>query len=232
MMRDLGIREVLRSLPPIPWHKISWLWVMAAVSLAGIIHVVAVLVLPYVAERDGWARLSTVSPVNQMTVLNPSGNGKIPLPFMAPDVVYATCRFDLSEKNVAVKMNFLDPTWMLAVYTRYGENFYVMFGADAKVKDARLLLVPQERLAQETVSDQNEEGDDQVLVISPTLTGVVMIQAPVRGDVFMPATGEALKSAVCEPQKPTDARVLAKAPEPPPPPENKRKPRRRGRSGD
>ncbi len=226
MLRNFDIHRVLRSLPPIPWQRISWIWVTASVSLAGIIHVVTVLILPYMAERDGWARLSAVTPLNQMAVLDTAGKAKFPVPFMAPDVVYAACRFDLTEKNVAVNVSILDPTWMLAVYTRHGENFYVMFGADAKTRDTRMLLVPQERLARETVSDKTEEGDDQILVISPALTGVVMLHAPVRGDVFMTATGEALKSAVCEPQKPTDARVLARAPEPLPPPKAERKPRK------
>jgi uncharacterized membrane protein len=230
MTRDFDTQHLRRLLASLPWHRINCLWVIAAISLAGIIHIVTVLVLPYVAERDAWTRLSAITPLNQMAVLNASRSTKLPLPFLAPDAVYAACRFDLTEKNVALRLNILDPAWMVAVYTPQGENFYAMFGSDAKSKSVRLLLLPHDRLARETVSDKTEDGDDQVLVISPSTAGILLIQAPVRGDVFMPATAEALKAAACEPQKPTDARVLAQAREAPPPPKKEEpRPQRRRR---
>ncbi len=211
--------------------KLPWLWIVAAVSLSGVIHIAAVLSLPYVAERDAWARLSAISSPNQFYVL-PSDAENAPLPLMAPDVASAFCRFDLTEKNVLLRPYLPDATWTLAIFTRYGENFYVITGAEARRKDLRLLLVPRERLARETVSEKTEEDEEQIIVITPSETGVALMHAPIRSGDFMTSTAAALNLTTCEPQKPTDAQLLASgAPEvvaPPPVAPPARRKNRRG----
>lgn len=213
--------------------KLPWLWLVAALSLGGVIHILAVLSVPYLAERDAWSRLSAISSPNQIYVL-PIGESPAPLPFTAPDIGYAFCRFDLSQKNVLLRPNLPDTTSMLAIYTRYGENFYFLTGAESKGKDLRLLLVPRERLARETVTEKTEEGDDQIIVITPSLTGIVLIYVPIRGKEFSAAATNALQAATCEPQKETEAQLLAGIGEESrpaePPPAEKKKPRRGVRS--
>ncbi|MDZ4789685.1 MAG: hypothetical protein SGJ17_00500 [Hyphomicrobiales bacterium] len=188
--------------------KLPWLWIIAAFSLSGVIHIATVLSLPYVAERDAWARLSAISSINQFYTL-PSDADNAPLPLMAPDVASAFCRFDLSQKNVLLRPYLADATWTLAIYTRYGENFYVITGAEARRKDLRLLLVPRERLARETVTEKTEEGEDQIIVITPSDTGIALMHAPVRSGDFLNSTATALNQTTCEPQKETDAQLLA-----------------------
>ncbi len=211
--------------------KLPWMWIIAAVSLSGVIHIAAVLSLPYVAERDAWARLSAISSTNQFYVL-PSDAENAPLPLMAPDVASAFCRFDLTEKNVLLRPYLPDATWTLAIYTRYGENFYVITGAEARRKDLRLLLVPRERLARETVSEKNDEDEEQIIVITPSETGVALMHAPIRSGDFLTSTAAALNLTTCEPQKQTDAQLLASgAPEKvvqPPIEQSPQKKRRRG----
>lgn len=197
----LKFRQFLASLP--------WLWIAASLCFGGIIHIIAILSLPYVAERDAWARLSAISSVNQMYVLPPVTEGTAPLPMMSPDVSYAFCRFDLSQGNVLMQPDLPAATWMLAIYTRYGENFYFLTGAEAKRKELRLLLVPRERLARETVSEKTEEGEEQIIVITPSLTGIILVHAPVRSKAFIAETIDALQDITCEPQKETDAQLLA-----------------------
>jgi uncharacterized membrane protein len=208
--------------------KVPWMALLAVASLSGVIHIGVVLSLPYVAERDAWTRVAAISSANQFYVL-PAG-GEAPLPMMAPDVNYAFCRFDLTQKNVLLRPSLPDATWMLAIYTRHGENFYVISGAEAKGRDLRLLLVPRDRIARETVSEKTEEGDDQIIVITPSLTGIALVHAPVRGRDFLAPTAEALQRTTCEPQKETDAQLLAsggaeKAPPPveQAPPQKRRK---------
>ncbi len=189
--------------------KTPWLWVAGSVCFGGIIHILAVFAIPVVAERDAWARLSAISTVNQIYVLPPVTEGTAPLPMMAPDVSYAFCRFDLTKQNVLLRPVLADATWMVAIYTRYGENFYFLTGAEARRKDLRLLLVPRERLARETVTEKTEEGEEQIIVITPSLTGIVLVHAPVRGKAFAQRILEAMQDISCEPQKETDAQLLA-----------------------
>jgi uncharacterized membrane protein len=176
-----------------------WPWLLASVFCAGIIHILTVFGVPYVATRDAWARLSQISDINRMNVL-PVAASETPLPFMAPDIAYAFCRFDLNQNNVLIETGLGDSTWSIAVSTRYGENFYFITGAEAKRRSLRLLLVPRSRLAEEASTELTEEGEEQIIVIVPGMEGLVMLRAPIRGPSFAADTVAALQNAKCQRQ--------------------------------
>jgi uncharacterized membrane protein len=47
---------------------IRWLlWLLAGALLGGIVHLVAVLILPRTATQDAYSRLTPVAPVNAVT---------------------------------------------------------------------------------------------------------------------------------------------------------------------
>ena len=185
-----------------------WPWMLAVIFCAGFIHVLAVFGIPYVASRDAWARLSTISAENQLYLL-PIASPDTPLPYMAPDVAYAFCRFDLTTRNVMLQTEIGDASWTIAVSGRHGENFYFISGAEAKRRELRLLLVPRARLSEEASTERSEEGDEQIIVITPEMNGIVVIRAPVRGPSFANDTINALQSAQCQPVIEPDPNVVA-----------------------
>ena len=195
-----------------------WPWLIASLFAAGVIHILAVFGVPFLASRDAWARLSQISSENRIHVLSVAAS-EMPLPFMAPDIAHAFCRYDLSKNNVLVKTALGDGTWSIAVSGRYGENFYFISGAEAKRRELRLLLVPRSRLAQEVSTERSEEGDEQIIVITPAMQGLVVLRAPIRGPSFAADTVKALQGAECRPVAETVAEPEAAAsPEPAPPP--------------
>ena len=49
---------------------IRWLlWLLAGALLGGVVHLVAVLILPRTATQDAYSRLAPVSPVNAVTAV-------------------------------------------------------------------------------------------------------------------------------------------------------------------
>lgn len=192
-----------------------WPWAAGAVFAAGVIHILAILGMPYLARQDAWARLSRISGENQMYVLPPAeaGDPEPPLPLMSPDLGYAFCRFNLKQSNVAVRVEVSEPAWNVSVYTRYGENFYLITGADARRKELRLLITPRDRLAEEASTEETEEGEEQIIVISPSQEGVVMVRAPIRGASYRDRTFAALRKAACDPAPTPEAELLAEAKE-------------------
>jgi uncharacterized membrane protein len=185
-----------------------WPWLLASVFCAGVIHVLAVFGIPYLATRDAWSRLSALSASNQLYLL-PIAAADTPLPFMAPDVAYAFCRFDLTAKNVSLQTELGDASWSIAVSGRHGENFYFISGAEAKRRELRLLLVPRVRLSEEASTERSEEGDEQIIVITPAMTGIAVIRAPVRGPSFAEDTIRLMQSAQCQPVVEQDPNVIA-----------------------
>ncbi len=175
-----------------------WPWLVASLFCAGVIHVLAVFGVPYVASRDAWARLSKMTELNRIYVM-PVAASEAPLPFMAPDIAYAFCRYDLTKNNVLVKTKLGDATWSIGVSTRHAENFYFISGAEAKRRELRLLIVPRARLSEEASTERSEEGEEQIIVIAPDMTGIVVVRAPIRGPSFAADTVNALQSAECSP---------------------------------
>lgn len=206
-----------------------WPWMLAAVFCAGVIHVLTVFGVPYLASRDAWARLSAISKADNKLEVLPMASAEAPLPFMAPDIAYAFCRFDLTTNNVMLQTELGDASWSIAVSGRYGENFYFISGAEAKRRELRLLLVPRARLAEEASTERSEEGDEQIIVITPEMTGLVVIRAPVRGPSFVADTVKALQAAQCQPVIEPDPNLVAADTEPKTEPAPAARPRRPAR---
>jgi uncharacterized membrane protein len=210
-------------------------WVLGGLVAAGIIHILCVFSIPMLAERDAWARLSSVMTPN--VLMAGSGKNGPLLPFSPPDVVSAYCLFDLSANNVVVKSPLSEESWSLTLSARSGENFYLVTGADAKKPEVRLLILRQDRLPEEASTEKTEEGDDQNIIVSPSETGIVAIRAPLRGESFRASVIDELKKARCEVQKAIEpVAVVAEPPssaEPPRPAEqgrrHSRRPQRRWR---
>jgi uncharacterized membrane protein len=72
------------------------LWVVSGALLGGIVHLVAVLLLPQTATLDAYSRLAPITPVNTVTVVpQPSPQSEV-MPFMDPAFATAVCRYDLA----------------------------------------------------------------------------------------------------------------------------------------
>ena len=201
-------------------------WVIGGLVAGGIIHILCVLGIPALAERDAWSRLSAAMKPNTLVVSD--GKGGVALPFSPPDVISAYCLFDISQHNVIVRSPLSDASWSLAVSTQGGENFYLVTGADIKKSEARLILIRRDRLAEESATEKTEEGEDQNIVVSPSETGFIVIRAPLQGESFRAQALNDLKKARCEIQ-PSEP-VVASATEPPSPEVKTKAPEIQGRS--
>jgi uncharacterized membrane protein len=187
-------------------------WVLAGLVTAGIIHILCVFGVPWLAAQDAWTRLSASARPNALFIADRESGKE--LPFTPSDVIAAYCVYDLSNNNLVVSSPLLEPSWSLALSTRSGENFYVVTGADAKQPEAQLLIVRQDRLSEEASTGKTEEGQDQNIVVSPDNTGIVAIRAPLRGESFRARTVEELRRAKCEAQMSFEP-VTAAVSEPP-----------------
>ena len=88
----------MKARPTIPrWlSEVGWRTAIGAVLLGGIIHIGATLALPLVGSGHAFARLRDTLPMNRIVVLPPPAPGQQPLPYLAPDALYARCRYDVS----------------------------------------------------------------------------------------------------------------------------------------
>jgi uncharacterized membrane protein len=179
--------------------KVPIIYVLFAVVLAGLIHIVAVLTLPMLAPENAWARLVPLGPANSMIMLPPPSPGQQVMPMMAPDVRYAFCRFDLTNGPVRLRATIPDDLWLIAFYTQQGDNFYTVAGTDMQRGQIDLVIAQADQPVAEAGVDAPEESDEVVVVKSPVTEGIAMIRAPLAGVSRTARAEEALKATSCGP---------------------------------
>jgi uncharacterized membrane protein len=177
--------------------RVPLLYLLLCLVLAGLIHIAAVLTLPALAPKNAWARLFPLGPANTMILIPPPIPGQQSMPMLAPDVRYAFCRFDLTPGPVRVKAAVPNDLWLIALYTKEGDNFYTVAAADMKSAQIDLIIAKEDQPVAEAGVDAPEESDDVVVVKSPVNEGIAMIRAPLAGPSRASGIEEALKSTYC-----------------------------------
>lgn len=173
-----------------------WLWIIGVCIASIIFHILIVLSIPSLSSKTAWDRLDEVAPINQIYVAPRASHERQLLPYMAPDIRYALCRFDLTEGPVKVTAPIQSANWSIALYSRYGENFYAISGADLRRVRIQMVLVDGER-ATEAEADIAEAVEELVIVKSPHRQGVLVIRAPLSGQSYEALTDQAIRQASC-----------------------------------
>jgi uncharacterized membrane protein len=179
--------------------RIPGLYLVLGLVLAGLIHIVAVLMLPMLAPRNAQARLAALGPANSMIELPPAAPGRQAMPMMAPDVRYAFCRFDLTNGPVRLTATIADDLWLISLYTPQGENFYSVAGADMRRPQLDLIIVAADQTVEEAGVDAPESSDEVLVVNAPVNEGIALIRAPLAGPSRAARAEAALKSTSCAP---------------------------------
>jgi uncharacterized membrane protein len=179
--------------------RLPGLYIVLGLVLAGLIHIVAVLMLPSLAPRNAHARLAALGPANTMIELPAASPGRQVMPMMAPDVRYAVCRFDLANGPVRLRAAVPDELWLIALYTPEGENFYSVVGADMKRPQIDLIITAANQTVEEAGVDAPEWSDDVIVVNAPVNAGIALIRAPLVGPSRASFAERALRATSCGP---------------------------------
>lgn len=178
--------------------RVNWRLVAAAVLLGGVVHICATFVAALSATSQAYRLLAERLAPNGMTVLPLQAPGRQLLPFLPPDMLYAMCRYDLSSGSVAVRASVLDAGWALSLHTPDGRNIYVLPGLPRRRTDVSFTIVPS---GPDAPPPPRREGAADTQIASPTIEGVVILRAPLRGLVWVAETEAALHAASCTPMR-------------------------------
>lgn len=155
------------------------LTVLVGLVLGLIVHLAAVLVLPYLAEQDAYARLAAVATPNEMTPIDdPSALGAV-LPATDPAFISAICLYDLAAGPLKVRVPTTEDYTSVSFYTRYGLPFYAINDRSAGRSIIELDLMNTKQRAA-LPEDDDVTAADRLIVESPGDEGVVLIRALVR----------------------------------------------------
>jgi uncharacterized membrane protein len=169
-----------------------------AVVAAAILHILATLAAPQLSGVSPFARLTPIAPLHKFEVLGTVTPQAQPLPFLAPDMRYAVCRFDTSKGPVAVSANLPGRGWMLSLYTTQGDNFFTAVGQDAQATDLNILLTPTaDRFLGLTPEARGKASEVTNALTLTTGRGMAVLRAPDRGIAYRAQTEATMKRATC-----------------------------------
>jgi uncharacterized membrane protein len=181
--------------PPRWARGIGWRTFFAAILVGGIVHICATFAAPVFGSGNAFHKLRDSLPLNSMVVLPPSAPGRQILPFMPPDALYAMCRYELTGGAVSVTAAVADKGWVLSLHTPQGDNFYVMPRQLLRRSDVSFLIVPSGHSEHGRAPKVANPSDTQVA--SPTVEGLIVIRAPLKGVAWQAETEAALRRSSC-----------------------------------
>lgn len=179
---------------------IRWLlWLLSGALLGGIVHLVAILILPNTATQDAYSRIASVAPVNKVTpVQQPSPQNEV-MPFMDPAMVSAVCRYDLSGGPIKLSVPVSPAYTSVSFYTRRSVAYYAINDRAAGRRLIELLLMTSDQRA-DLPEDEDVTAADRLIVESPSNTGLILIKALAPEPGLMQAARAALERSTCQPE--------------------------------
>ncbi len=165
--------------------------------LAALVHLVTILAMPFLAQRDAYRRLAEGRPVNELVLLADTTPAGSPLPMMDPAFVHAVCRYDLAKQPLKVRVPATADYTSVSFYTARGVGFYALSDQAA----GRVIELDLMTLAQKAALPEDEEitAADRLVVASPSTTGIVMVRAFSRDRDMREVVRHQLEAATCAP---------------------------------
>jgi len=177
--------------------RLPGLYIVLALVLAGLIHIIAVLALPELAPKSGYGRLASLGPANTMIQVPSAAPGQQVIPMMGPDVRYAFCRFDLTGGPVRLNAKVANELLLIALYTPEGQNFYSVVAPDMKRPEIDLIIITGDQSVAEAGVDAPESFENVGVVNSPVTDGIALLRMPLTGPSRASNVEQALSAASC-----------------------------------
>ena len=177
---------------------IRWLlWLLAGTLLGGIVHLVAVLILPRTATQDAFSRITPVAPINTVTPLpQPKPQNEL-MPFMDPAFASAVCRYDLENGPIKLTVPISPAYTSVSFYTRRVVAYYAINDRSAGRRLIELQLMTAAQRA-DLSEDEDVTAADRLIVESPSNTGLIVMRALAPEPGLMSVAQAALGRATCK----------------------------------
>jgi uncharacterized membrane protein len=181
----------LASLPRIRFRAI-----LAGLLAAGIVHILLTFAWPTWKGRQAFTDLKARTQANQMRLLPPTSTKAQVLPFQAPDMRYALCRFDASDAAIVARASLPEPGWTFSIHGPTGETVYVITGQEQRRTDIALLLLPPgDRFLGVLPEARLGSGLSQLQLTIKE--GIIMLRAPNKGPAYNAEVDAELIKASC-----------------------------------
>lgn len=175
-------------------------YLAATVILAALVHFIVVLLAPYVASGDAFARLAPLGALNETVSLPRAGPAEKMLPYADPAVAIAFCRYDLAPGPIRVEAPARRSFSSLSFHTRSGHVFYALTDKAATHGVVDAVLGTPEEVRALAAHDDEESPSRDLRVAAPAREGYVMVRIFSEFPSLYPEAEAEAKRLTCKPE--------------------------------
>lgn len=181
------------------------LYLAGVLCVAGLVHIVSILVMPHVAAHDAYERFAALAKPGKTTLLPQAEPGHEIAPFADPAVAQAVCLYDLTDGPLHVHADLPDNRLLtISFRTRSGEVFYSMTDRASLHGTIDVTIMTQAQLDAAQQNDDDDDESDQPLkelrLVAPDSKGFVLINALSAYPSERAEAEAEVKSVACAPE--------------------------------
>lgn len=155
-------------------------WVAATLLIAGVVHIVSVLLMPTVAPRDAYARaLAAVggAPTDRLVALAPMKPGFEIFPFEDPAFAEGVCVYDLAKGLLRVTAPADGEDYLaISFHARAGRIYHAVTDR-AAIKGKIDIVIGDARQIEALQAADEEAPPQEVRLTAPTKRGFVLVRS-------------------------------------------------------
>lgn len=158
-------------------------WAIATLFIAGIVHIVSVLLMPTVAPRDAYARLAAAArkaadPAQGVVMLPAAAPGAETLPFEDPAFAEAVCVYDLSKGLLRVRATTESDEYLgVSFHASAGRIYHAMTDRSAIKGKIDIVVGDARQIGALEAEDEGDAPPQEVRLTAPTKRGFVLFRS-------------------------------------------------------
>ena len=167
-------------------------WSAAVLSLAVIIHIIGIFLVPNVIMGTLISRAGDTNGINTIFHSKRADATSRQIVRPSPDLVYSMCVFDLSEGPITLAAPIPEDTyWSLSAFDDNTNNFFVVNDRQISTDAVEFVLARD--------GYQAPAVGGAPVILSPSDTGVVLFRTLIQSEEQLGPINEVRKQATCAP---------------------------------
>ncbi|MFM9974442.1 MAG: DUF1254 domain-containing protein [Beijerinckiaceae bacterium] len=173
-------------------------FILGAVIIAGLVHLLSILLLPRVAASNAFARLSVNASLNTLENLQSPDGTKVMLPFADPAMLTAICHYDVTQEPVRLKITTGDDFMSIVFLDPEGKVIYSLTDKAATRRLIEIVIGSPAQIRQITIQDSEDEAVQELRLRLANPRGMAIIRALAPRSSDVPQVSALLDRSDCQ----------------------------------
>jgi uncharacterized membrane protein len=171
---------------------------LAILLLAGIVHIVTILLIPHYSGDDGWSRATTAAVREGWTPLVSPDSSQTAIPGLDPLFVHGVCKVTIDEAPAILSFETANRFWSLALYDRSGTVVFSLNDRTA-VDGALEMLVVNVLDAERLKESPQADLEGMIIVESGNVDLIALLRLYAPEPANRVEAGAQIAAAQCAP---------------------------------